>query len=461
MRPRYEGVHVARERMSPTDAYWLHMERPDNRMVVTCAFWTDAPADWEAVTEALASRVVAAFPRFRQRVLDPAVTVGVVAPVWEDVEEFDLADHLRRAELPGDGDDALHEYVSSVAGAPLDPGRPLWELHLLDGYGSGSALVLRLAHALGDGRAIVQVLLAATDPVEGERHADAADFVDPVADDVSTPGAQVRSAARAGLRTAGTLARMAGDGARALSSADARRNVGRLARQIAGPVDRGPLVGTLQQDKRFSWAGPVPLDAARSSARAAGVTLNDLMLGVITSALRRQALDHGAEPQEVGAVLPVDLRTPGAPLPRSLGNAFGLGFVRLPVDEPEPVARLALLHARTGDVKRRGEGAYTATWMEMLGRGPAPAQRALIDALGRRASVVVTNIVGPRAAVALGGTPLAGALLWVPTSGPISLGVSVVSYAGQLSLGICADAVVVPDADALTALLTEELQAAG
>ena len=449
---------MARERMSPTDAYWLHMERPDNRMVVTCLFWTDVPADWDAVREALATRVVAAFPRFRQRVVDPPVTVGVLAPAWEDDEAFDLSDHLRRGSLPeGDAEQALHDYVGSVASAPLDPDRPLWEAHLLDGYGSGSALVLRLAHALGDGRAIVQVLLAATDPVEGDRHADAAAFVDGAAEDITGPAAAARSAATAGLRYAGALARLAGEGARTFTSPEARGNLFHLVRQLAGPVDQGPLVGTLQQDKRFSWAGPVPLDAARATARAAGVTLNDLMLGVITSALRRQALDSGGEPQEVGAVLPVDLRTPGAPLPRRLGNAFGLGFVRLPVQEPDPAARLALVHARTDDVKRRREGAYTASWMELLGGGPAPAQRALIDALGRRASVVVTNVVGPRAAVALGGTPLAGALLWVPTSGPISLGVSVVSYAGQLSLGICADAVVVPDPAALTALLTEEI----
>jgi wax ester synthase-like acyl-CoA acyltransferase family protein len=141
------------------------MDRPTNLMVVTCVFWFDRPLDWNRVAAAFAERLVPAFPRFAQRVVEPPVTLGLVGPRWADVERFDVRDHLRRVVLPAPGGDAeLHAHVSAQADRPLDPDRPLWEAHLVDGFGDGWAILLRTHHAIADGTALVQALLALADP---------------------------------------------------------------------------------------------------------------------------------------------------------------------------------------------------------------------------------------------------------------------------------------------------------
>jgi diacylglycerol O-acyltransferase / wax synthase len=154
--------------MASVDGAWLHMDRPTNLMVVTCVFWFDRPLYWDRVAAAFIERLVPAFPRFAQRVVEPRVTVGLVGPRWADVADFDVHDHLRRVTLPAPGGDAeLHAHVSERADRPLHPSRPLWEADLVDGYGGGCAILLRTHHAIADGTALVQALLTLVDPPDG------------------------------------------------------------------------------------------------------------------------------------------------------------------------------------------------------------------------------------------------------------------------------------------------------
>jgi hypothetical protein len=82
-------------------------------------------------------------------------------PYWEDDPDFDLSRHLKRATLPALGDlEALQRFVESRMSVPFDRRHPLWELILVDGYGSGCALVSRFHHSLADGIALSQVLLS-------------------------------------------------------------------------------------------------------------------------------------------------------------------------------------------------------------------------------------------------------------------------------------------------------------
>src|ERR1035441_3471713 len=163
---------IRSELMNPADAAWLHMDRPENLMVVNILLCFDQPIDQASVLQALQERVVARFRRFRQIAADPAVTLAPwVAPEWADDPGFVLSDHLSRTRVPAPGDQmALQQTVDELASRPLRRDRPLWEMHLLDGYGEGSALLLRTHHAIADGVALVQVLLALTDPVDADEH---------------------------------------------------------------------------------------------------------------------------------------------------------------------------------------------------------------------------------------------------------------------------------------------------
>ena len=159
-------LEVASERMSGPDAAWLYMDRPENLMVVNTVLSFDTTPDWVAVEEALQGRLVERHSRFRQRVTKPPITLGLLAPTWDSAVTR-ARDHIVRAALPSPGDArALHRYVAEQARLPLDARRPLWVVHAIDGYGAGAALLLRTHHAIGDGRALVEVIAGLTEPLE-------------------------------------------------------------------------------------------------------------------------------------------------------------------------------------------------------------------------------------------------------------------------------------------------------
>ena len=464
---------IRTERMDPADVAWLHMDRQTNLMVVNTVLWFDVPVDQASVLQVFQDRVVSRFRRFRQRVADPALTLAPwAAPEWVDDTGFALADHVSRTRLPAPGDQrALQRAASDLAGRPLRKDRPLWELHLLDGYGDGGALLLRTHHAIADGAALVQVLLSLADPLEAGEHLGML----PVRDDAAGPpllpgpGGRVAGLAIAAARRAGSAA---GDlNAMLLAALVDPRTAAELAGSARGDAamlrklgfgltaGRNRLQGPLVPGKQRAWTRPVPLEAVKAAAAATGSTVNDLMLTAITSALRRYLLEHDSLVAEVIVIVPVNLRPAGAPLPAGLGNEFGLVFVRLPTGEIDEGHRRARVKAQMDQVKGSREGIFVHTMLQRMGQLPAAVQNAWIDAFAGKATAIVTNVSGPRHQVQIAGTPVTGMAGWVPVTGPLGLGLSIVSYAGQLSVGLASDAHLVPDHDRLLALLDEEVSA--
>ena len=450
---------MATERMAGGDAAWLHMDRPTNLMIVNAVFWFDDPLDWDAVTTVLQERLVEVFPRFRQRVLDPSITLGEVSrPRWEDVPGFRVEDQVRRSRLEGpDKDEALHGYASGQAATPLDPSRPLWEAHFLDGYGDGSAVLFRTHHAIADGIALVQVLLHLADPPAEGRHPGQLPLEDPAGGMASTVsrrlarlGGQVRQEPGSLLPTPGRVADVV---------ASTRANTAMLRKLGFGLSDQGDaLRRPLGTEKRLTWSEAMPLDEVKRVGRATSSTVNDVALALIAGALRRY-LDGAGRPLEpIRAVVPYNLRPLDEPLPRRLGNRFGLVFVELPVDVAGCRARVAAVNERMATIKASNEGLVVYGGFSLVsGRTPVQVAQAWLELFARKASAVITNIAGPRETLSLAGASLTGFMLWVPTSGSIGVGLSIVSYAGRLTLGVAVDPGVVPDADQLLQALRAEM----
>ena len=148
--------------MSNGDAAWLHMDRPTNLMVITSVMWFDEPLDAERLRDVIAERLVGRFVRFRQRAVESPLPFR--GPHWEDDPDFDLDRHVHHRGLSAPGGPAeLTELVSDLMSTPLDRSKPLWDLYLVDGYGSGSALVSRMHHCIADGIALARVMLSLTD----------------------------------------------------------------------------------------------------------------------------------------------------------------------------------------------------------------------------------------------------------------------------------------------------------
>ncbi len=402
---------IRAERMDPADVAWLHMDRPTNLMVVNTVLWFDVPVDQASVLQMFQDRVVWRFRRFRQRVADPALTLAPwAAPEWVDDADFALTEHVSRTRLPAPGDRrALQRAASDLAGRPLRKDRPLWELHLLDGYGDGSALLLRTHHAIADGGALMQVLLSLADPLDTGEHPG----VLPVRDDtpgppplLPGPGGRTAGRAVAAARRAGSAASDLGavlraalaDPRRAAELAGSARADAAMLRKLGFGLAAGRnlLQGPLVSGKQRAWTRPVPLEAVKAAGAVTGSTVNDLMLTAITSALRRYLLEHDALAEEVIVIVPVDLRPAGEPVPAGLGNEFGLVFVRLPTGETDQGRRRARVKAQMDQVKSSREGVFVYTMLQRMGQLPAAVQNAWVDAFAGKATAIVTNISGPR-----------------------------------------------------------------
>jgi len=408
--------------MGAVDAAWLRMDRPENTADVVALLRFGELPSMARIRRLVEERLLAC-RRFRQ----------VVTPdgAWEDDPHFDLGRHLTRRRLASLS--ALRAHVGRTASETLPRDRPLWRVELV-ALPRGGALVAKLHHCIADGFALVSLLLSLSDeggepPPPGHvlpafrRFAPWLEGPAALARDLANP----RRAA-----------------ARALEAAGLAAAVGRITALRAASGTR--LTRELTGERRVAWSRAVPVARVREAARGEGATLNDLLLTALAGALRGHLAAAGEDPDRarIRALVPVNLR-PGPPAPgEALGNRFGLVFLDLPVDAPTPAARLEAVRARMAEAKRRPDALATFAVLALLGRLPA-LEPWVTSFFSRKASLVVTNVPGPRQPLHVAGRRLDDAMFWVPHPAALGLGVSLLTYAGAVRMGVRADAAVMDD----------------
>jgi diacylglycerol O-acyltransferase len=423
---------MARETFSGVDAAWLRMDRPENTADVVAVLRVRGTLPLSRLRRLL-ERELLAHRRFRQRIVAGALG----RPAWEDDPRFRLARHLVQARLPR-GRAALDAYVSGVASEPLDLRRPPWRIHLLRGTG-GSAIVAKLHHCIADGFALVAVLLSlAEEPARGRRAHRARAFRD------------VAGAARRILRVGGRIGAVLGVPA-ALAA---------LGRMIALPADPATaLKRPLGGERQVACSRPFPLRAVRAEARARGVTAAELLSAAVAGAFRGWLLESGERVErDVRALVPVNLRPVGGEA-AALGNEFGLVFLELPVAAAMAEERIQLVHARMEALKAGADALVTFGVLSVLGRLPVALEQRVNAFFTSKASLVLTHVPGPRRKLRLAGRRLEHVMFWVPHPATLGLGVSVLSYGGEVIVGVRADASIMPDPARLVRLFEAELGA--
>ncbi len=450
---------MARNRMSNADAAWLHMDRASNLMIINAVMWFDEPVDWLRLRELLTERLIDPYPRFRQRPDDRRTPVGAL--YWQDVPDFDLEEHLVHVRLPAPGDQAaLHRYISDQLSHPLDHDRPLWQAHFIDGYEGGAAVYTRIHHAVADGVSLVRLLLSLTDDEPETPLFDALEL--------SEPAGLVRRAKQVVAEAAQTTGHLVHEGFEVLTHPSrvidlvqfAFRGTRAVGKTLLTPPDyRTVLKGRMGPAKQALWSTPVPLADVKAIGRQAGATVNDVLCAAVTGALHRYLDDHDDLVPDLRAFVPFNLRPLDEPIPRELGNRFGIVFLSLPVGERDRAARLAEVKRRMDAIKASPEGVVGYGVLTVTGMTPVQIERVIVDVFGAKGSLVLTNVAGPKQDVFLAGTRLAGFMGWVPATGGIALGISIFSYCGQVTVGIYADATLVPDPEALVAAFDDEIAA--
>lgn len=456
---------MSRHAMSKADAAWLHMDRPTNLMVINTVLWFERPADWRQVRAIVEERVVSQFPRFRQRVVEDALG----RPAWEDDPRFDPDLHFHRVALPPPGDQpALQALVADLMASPLDRAKPLWHFHMVDGYGEGSAIVCRFHHCMADGVTLARLMMTLMDG-----RPDSGGFETPALELEHRPrggirrvpvAGQLAGAVSGGLHLGGTLlhegletvvhpGRLV-DAARAGTEAAEA-----LAKLVAATPDpRTPLRQELGVPRQVAWSQPLPLEAVKAVGRAIDGTVNDALIATIAGALARYLRQRDALVDELHALVPFNLRPLDRPLPRELGNKFGLVIVALPVGLGDPVERLKAIKQQMDSVKHSKQGAVAYGLLAAVGAAPSPVESRVIDFFTARGTLVLTNVPGPTEPVYVAGAPVRGVLVWAPCAGSIGMTVALFSYRGEVTVGLMADRGLVPEPDAVVAAFGDELK---
>lgn len=451
-----------REKMTSVDSAWLHMEDPTNLMMITGVLLFDAPLRLEDLKMVVEDRLLAHFPRFKQRVVEEGLLLKT--PYWEDDPHFNLDAHIHHIALPTPGDDlALQELVSDFMSTPLDFSKPLWQFHLVDGYGAGCAIMARLHHAIADGIALVRVLLSLTDEAPEVTLAEPA----PADSERWNPLENMARTARSALRftqkaterlrhewlevwqrpgeTLADLAQLGAGSALALSKS-----------LLLPPDNMTVFRGPLGISKKAVWSRPMPLEQVKAVGRVTGGTVNDVLMAALTGALRRYLLERDSLVETIRAFVPVNIRPPDEPI--ELGNKFSLIFLTLPVGKDDLVERLLTIKAEMDRIKQSPEAVVNYGILNALGVSPKQVQEMAVEMFAAKATAVVTNVPGPRQAIYLAGQPLKGIMFWVPQSGRVGLGVSILSYNQQVMLGVASDVGLAPDPEQIVAYFHQEFE---
>jgi len=445
---------MTNERLSALDASFLAVEGPSAPMHVGWVAVFDPPENgarpgFRELFEHIAGRLDRA-PRYRQRLA--GVPLGLHEPIWVDDAGFEPAAHL----LHADGED-LTALVDTILSSPLKRDRPLWEMWIADALPRGGlALVGKMHHCMVDGVAVAElgeVLLG--------REPDAADGARPDEDGRWSPAP---APSRGERLVRGVVDRVADGAALALAPVRLASSPSRVrALPGAGGAGARTLAHTLlppAPGSPFNRPGSAErhhvrvtrsVEDLRALRRRFGVSPNDVVLAACAGALRRFAERRGEAPQRLKVMVPADVRSQTDSA--GTGNRISFLFIELPCDEPDPVARLNRIHRATSQRERDGEAEDLDAALGALALTPGPVHRALahVFAHPRLFNLTISTMAGPAVPRYLCGCRLREAYSAVPLAERHALSIGIVTVAGRACFGMYADALTLPDADALGA----------
>jgi diacylglycerol O-acyltransferase len=434
------------EELSPSDRSSLAAERGPVNMAVggLLVFESEPPLTRAMVAERIAERIHL-IPRLRQRLEEPPL--GLANPVWTDDTSFDLDWHVRQASLPAPGGDAeLGSFVGREFSHRLDRARPLWEATLLEGLSGGRrGLLMKVHHALVDGMAAIGMAALVLDPSPEPLEI-------PPPDREWTPRryARHRHVTRLAGEQFARANRLMVDGMLRALDPDPRRVAGDMRRasglalELARARPQAPMLPLnrgISPNRRYAVAH-ADLDRLKRAGRAAGGTVNDVVLALVAQMLGGYLAAGPETPagRPPVALVPVSVREDtGA---GELGNRISTVFVDLPVAERDLAERIRRVAAQTRELKDSAAVRAGALMVGASGWAPPLLSGMLARAMGsvRAFNLVVSNIPGPQQPFYLSGVRMHEVYPIVPLNpGNQGLSVGIISYDGRVCFGVLAD----------------------
>jgi diacylglycerol O-acyltransferase len=446
---------TSNNRLSAVDAAFLYLERKELPLHMASVSVFDGPIPFEEFVASIDSKLHL-IPRYRQVAVVPPYNLG--EPTWQDDPHFDIRRHIFRVSLnPPGGQAQLEAMVGRILSQLMDRSKPLWDLHVVDGLKDGrGALIVRIHHALADGisgTALVRVMLNSMpegfhairktrlrppkrQPAEGS-------LTDAI-------GMAVQSTVESLIGAETVLAGFA----QALLSDSTRSDLKGLLDllpEMVRSVERLPFNEPCSGDRKFCGA---EFDFADVQAirQAAGGTVNDVILTVLTRALARYVKLHrqSVVNRFVRIVCPVNLRRGNQQ--EGVGNQVSFLPVALPMDVPDPVQMLRTVATRTETMKHGKAADLVALAASGIAAAPPPLQALFWKGITQITlplplfNIICTN-VGELSPVPLfaAGRRMIAYYPQVPTGYELGIGCAVQSYDGKLFFGLSADALAASD----------------
>ena len=462
------------DRLSALDASFLYLEHPTTPMHVGAVALFRRPRTglkYHDLLRLIEQRITLV-PRYRQKVRH--VPVSLARPVWVDDLDFDLTYHVRRSALPKPGSDrSLNELIARLMSRPLDHTRPLWEMYLVEGLARNRVAVLTKTHqALVDGISAIDIAQVILDVSPTPR------------DDYSQPWQPRREPSKVRMVTdavteAWTRPAEVIDNFRVVAG-DAAATAGKVVEVVEQVADvvrtafrrapGSPLNVAVSQQRRFAVAR-TDLDDYRRIRAEYGCAVNDVVLAVVSGAMRNWLLSRG-EPvtasSTVRAMVPLSVRgeadsaaASSGTLAGTLGNRVSSFLVDLPVGEPNPVVRLHQVAHQMREHTGTGRSVGAETLVAIGGFAPPT-----LHALGARAAsgfskrvfnLVVTNVPGPQVPLYAAGAKMLEMFPVVPLAKGQALAVGMTSYDGGVFYGFNADRDAMGDVEMLAGMIPESL----
>jgi diacylglycerol O-acyltransferase / wax synthase len=447
----------ADRRLTPFESLmWRTEVNPMLRSTGVVMELLDAVPDRERVVAAheWGSRLLAPL---RHRVVEDALGIG--SPRWVVDHDFDLSYHLRFVRLSGPGTlDQAVEVAQTLAMAPFDRSRPLWEAVVLDGLADGRAVyLLKLHHSIADGQGTVQMfdILHGSSPDPGraralavpapERITGTSIAIDTLA---SMPGRLLKESIGLGGRIAG--------GALSLTPRKvlgAARYAESLGRMLGPPPAQGSILLEQRSLNRRFGIIELPLADLRAAGKAGGGTVNDAFLAGLVGGMRRYHQHHGVDLGELTLAFPVSLRRTDDP-PGS--NRFAGARILAPIAEADPRKRMRIIGERTLEARSEPAIGFMDALSPMLSRMPAPLVARMTERVTRSIDLQASNIRGLERTAYIAGARVERAYAFGAAPGPAVM-VTLLSYKGVCCIAVNVNAAAVPDHELLVECMREGL----
>jgi WS/DGAT/MGAT family acyltransferase len=461
---------VPADRLTALDSSFLHLEDGSSHMhVASVTIFEGPPPTYEELLGHIGARL-SLVPRYRQKLRFVPLNQG--RPVWVDDPHFNLEYHVRSTALPPPGsEEQLKNLASRVFAQQLDRSKPLWEIWLVQGLERSEespaeaarfALLSKTHHSVIDGVAGVDITSVLFDTAREPEIQPAAgshwvprpeptgtQLLSEALVERATQPAEIVRSARAALRAPRQIARR---GADALAAVGAFARTGLAAPSSPFNVEIGP-------HRRYDWVR-TDLDELKAIKDRLGGTVNDVVLTVVTGALRRFLQERGEDVDDVTlrAMIPVSVRREDEY--GQGGNRVAAMMAPLPVYEDDPVERLNLLREELAGLKQSGQavGAQVLTQLSGLAPPTVMAQAARLQSRQRFFNLVVTNVPGPQIPLYVLGRELLDLFPMAPLAKRQALCIAVMSYNGKMNFGLLGDFDAMPDLNVVARGITDSLQ---